>query len=216
MLQSATQEFLEFDHIREGIIILKNRGLRGILMTSSHNFALLPDEEKEGLIYLFQDFLNSLDFSIQIYISSRKLNITGYLDKLKTLEQNQKNELLKAQTASYRQFIEDTIATGSIMTKNFYVVVPFSVSEIEDGSQKTRGGLFRKTKLPLLTEETFQRAKTQLWQRMEFVALGLRRMGLKAVPLTTAEIIELFWSVHHPKEAEVGYFPEIPPELTIR
>ena len=48
---------------------------------------------------------------------------------------------------------------------------------------------------------------------MEFVALGLRRCGLQAVPLTTPELIELFWSLHHPKEAEVGYFPEIPPEL---
>ncbi len=205
MAKIPTQQFLEFDQIREGIIILKNKGLRGVLMVSSLNFALKPQEEKDALIYLFQDFLNSLDFPLEIYVQSRKLNITGYLDKLKELEQKQQNELLKAQTISYRQFIEQLVSEGTIMTKNFYCVVPFALGEMGIG-----GG---KKAIAQLTEEAFQRAKTQLWQRMEFVALGLKRMGLRAIPLTSAELIELFWALHHPQEAEVGYFPEVPPEL---
>jgi hypothetical protein len=210
-MKAATQQFIEFDQIREGIIILKNKGLRGVLMVSSLNFALKPQEEKDALIYLFQDFLNSLDFSIQIYIQSRKLNMTGYIDRLKKLEEKQTNELLKAQTSSYRQFIEQLVFGGTIMTKNFYVIVPFSPLEI---TAPTKKGIFgKKPRLPILTEEVFQRAKTQLWQRMEFVALGLKRLGLRAIPLTTPELIELFWALHHPKEAEVGYFPEVPPEL---
>lgn len=211
MFQSATQQFLEFDQIREGILILRNKALRGILMVSSLNFALKPEEEKDAIIYLFQDFLNSLDFPLEIYVQSRKLNITGYLDKLKDLEKRQENELLQAQTVSYRQFIENLVREGTIMTKNFYVVVPFTIFEIEGRVKGKKIG--RRPKIPLLTEERFQRCKTQLWQRMEFVALGLKRCGLRAIPLTTPELIELFWAIHHPKEAEVGYFPEIPPEL---
>ncbi len=205
MPKAATQQFLEFDQIREGVIILRNKGLRGVLMVSSLNFALKPQEEKDALIYLFQDFLNSLDFALEIYVQSRKLNITGYIDKLKTLEEKQENELLKTQTVSYRQFIEQLVSEGTIMTKNFYCVVPFALVEMG-----ISGG---KKAISQLTEETFQRAKTQLWQRMEFVALGLKRMGLRAIPLTTPELIELFWALHHPEEAEVGYFPEVPPEL---
>lgn len=215
---ATTQNFLEIDQIREGIIILKNKALRAIMMVSSLNFALKSDEEQSSIIGQFQEFLNSLDFSLQIIVQSRRLNITGYLDKLKEVEEKQQNELLRIQTAEYRQFIADIIAGappagkyGEIMTKNFFVVIPFTLVEMEGGSA---GQLLKSAKLPALTEEKFQMAKQQLWQRMEFVALGLRRCGLQAMPLTTPEMIELFWSLHHPKQAEVGYYPEVPPELS--
>lgn len=212
MPKVATQQFLEFDQIREGFLILRNKALRGILMISSLNFALKPSDEKDAIVYLFQEFLNSLDFPLQIYVQSRKLNITSYLDKLKELEKNQKNELLQAQITGYHDFIETTIKKGTIMSKGFYVVVPFTILEIEGQTDKKRFG-FKKSALGTLTEEKFQRCKTQLWQRMEFVALGLKRCGLNAVPLTSPELVELFWGLHHPREAEIGYYPEIPPEL---
>jgi len=209
MAVSSTQQFLEIDQIREGIVVLKNKSLRGILMVSSQNFTLKSEDEQTAIIYQFQGFLNSLDFSCQIVVQSRKLNITGYLEKLKELEKNQKNELLKLQTGEYYNFITSLIETGTIMTKNFFVVVPYYVTE-EFGTDKS---LTKKPSIPTLTEEAFQRCKHQLWQRMEFIALGLKRCGLKAIPLTTPEIIELFWALHHPQEAEIGFYPELPPEL---
>lgn len=215
---TSTQDFLEIDQIREGVIILKNKALRAVMMVSSLNFALKSEEEQSAIIYQFQSFLNSLDFSVQIVVQSRKLNITGYLDKIKELEAKQTNELLKTQTAEYRQFIEDIITGappagkyGEIMSKSFYVVIPFTLLETKGISPLQ---ILKSPKAPVLTEEDFQRCKQQLWQRMEFVALGLRRCGLQAVPLTTPELIELFWGLHHPKQAEKGYYPEIPPELS--
>lgn len=208
--QTPTQQFLEVDEIREGIMILKDKSLRGVLMVSSLNFALKSEEEQTAIIYQFQDFLNSLDFSLEIAVQSRKLNVTGYLDKLKTLEEKQKNELLKTQTVEYRKFIQDLISRGSIMSKNFFVTIPFALIETQS-SQKS--GLFSKKTILNLTEDVFQRAKVQLWQRMEFIALGLRRCGLQSSPLSSSELIELIWSLHHPEEAESGYYPEIPPEL---
>lgn len=212
MAQSSTQQFLEIEQIREGVMILKNKSLRGVIMVSSLNFALKSEEEQTAIIYQFQNFLNSLDFSLQIVAQSRRLNITGYLDKLKDLEKKQENELLKTQTAEYRNFVQDLIAGSSIMSKNFFVVVPFTLIEIP-GMETARGFLKKKPEITL-SEEQFQRAKSQLWQRMEFVALGLRRCGLQCVPLNTPELIELFWGLYHPEESEIGYYPEIPPELT--
>jgi len=212
MLKGATQQFLEIDQIREGVVILKNKALRGVLMVSSLNFALKSEEEQNAIIYQFQSFLNSLDFVCQIVIQSRRLNITGYLDKLRELEKSQENELLKVQTAGYREFVEELVKAGIIMTKTFFIVVPYTIGEAR-GITPTGKKLLRMPKLPALTEEMFQRCKTQLWQRMEFVTLGLRRCGLRAIPLSTPELIELFWSLHHPTEAEVGYYPEILPEL---
>ena len=136
------------------------------------------------------------------------MNITGYLEKLKDIEKKEKNELLKLQIAEYQRFIEGIMRGGAIMQKTFYVVVPFSIMETQGIATKRK-----LPKIPTLTEEEFQRAKSQLMQRVEFVILGLRATGLQAVPLGTLEIAELFWSLHHPTEAERGYYPEIPLEL---
>jgi len=203
MPELTTQQILEIEDIREGVLILKDKSLRGVLVTSSLNFALKSEEEQNAIIYQFQNFLNSLDFPIQIYIQSRRLNLTGYIEKLEELEKRQLNDLLKIQIRSYIEFIKSIMAGGSIMTKTFYIVVPFHPILVPG----MRG------KSPTLTDEEFERAKTQLWQRMEFVAHGLRRCGLFCAPLNTQELIELFWSIYHPEEAEVGYYPEIPPEL---
>ncbi len=217
MPSSSTQQFLEIQEIKEGTLVLKDRTIRGVLMVNSQNFALKSEEEQQATIFQFQNFLNSLDFSLQIVVQSRRLNLTGYLEYLKTLEQQQSSELLKGQTASYREFIEQLIGSasakqgGNIMAKSFFAVIPFSW--LETVPAEGAAG-FRKPRLGgELLEEEFQRMKNQLWQRMEFVALGLRRAGLQVVPLSSEELIELLWSWHHPAEAEVGYYPEIPPEI---
>ncbi len=210
MNKFSTQEFLEMKEIKEGIIILKDNTLKAVMIVSSLNFALKSQEEQESIIYQFQEFLNSLDFSCQILVQSRKLNITGYLEKLEDLEKKQTNELLKIQTGEYRKFIEELIKGGSIMSKNFYVVVPYSILETKGINAAKK---LKKMTIPSLTEEDFRRCKNQLWQRLEFLGLGLRRCGLTAVPLTSPELVELFWSLFHPQEAETGYYPEMPPEI---
>ncbi len=207
----SSQDFLEISEIKEGVMILKSKALRGILMVSSLNFALKSDDEQKATIYQFQSFLNTLDFSCQILLQSRKLNITGYIEQLKELEQKQEEELMRVQTTEYRKFIENMITQGSIMSKKFFVVVPFTIWESQN--QESKKGFLKRPKIPTMSEDVFQRCKSQLWQRMEFVALGLRRCGLQSVPLRTSEIIELFWSLHYPSQAEVGFYPVIPPEL---
>ena len=103
MPKSTTQDFLQIDQIREGVVVLKSKALRGILMISSLNFSLKSEEEQTAILYQFQNFLNSLDFPCQIVVQSRRLNITGYLDKLKKLEQEQEDELLQIQTSGDRE-----------------------------------------------------------------------------------------------------------------
>ena len=219
-MDSATQSFLEVQDIKEGVLILKNSQIRGVLMVSSINFALKSDEEQSAIIYAFQNFLNSLDFTCQIIIQSRNINITPYLDSIKALEENQTNELLKIQTASYREFIKQLVTGDNIMTKNFYVVVPYTLAEILGMGKAVQQfnplksfGKKKEATQSALSDEDFEKCKNQLWQRMEFLASGLKRCELEVIPLTTPELIELFWSIHHPSQAEIGYYPEILPEL---
>ena len=205
MSKISTQEFLEIDQIKEGVLILKDKSLRSILMVSSLNFALKSEDEQKAIIYQFQNFLNSLDFSIEIIAQSRILNITGYLDKLKDLEKAQQNELLKIQTREYRKFIDGLVSGRQILAKTFFVVVPFTLISIPK--------IGKKEESSELEGEQFQRVRNQLEQRVSFIASGLRRCGLQCTLLDSLDMIELFWSLYHPEEAEVGYYPEIPPEI---
>ncbi len=215
-MDPATQSFLEIKNIKEGVLTLKNGSIRGILMVSSMNFALKSSVEQSSIIFAYQSFLNSLDFSCQIVVQSRNINITPYLDTIKRLEESQTNELMRAQTASYGEFIKELVAGDSVMTKSFYVVVPYTIAEIlgvGKGLMQFFSSKRGNSTANQLNDEDFGKVKNQLWQRMEFLAMGLKRCGLDVIPLTTPELIELFWSLHHPSEAEQGYSPEILPEL---
>jgi len=128
---------------------------------------------------------------------------------LKELEVNQKNELLKIQTADYRQYIEELVASGSIMNKSFYIIVPYYPLIELTGAIPEQN----KKQTQSLTEENFLKGKYQLSQRIQYVALGLRRCGLNTTMMGSEEILELLWSLHHPKQAEMGYYPELPPEI---
>ncbi|MBM3206728.1 MAG: hypothetical protein FJZ43_03860 [Candidatus Staskawiczbacteria bacterium] len=213
-MNPATQDFLEIEDIRDGVLILKNNQIRGVLMVSSINFALKATEEQDSIIYGFQSFLNSLGFSCQILIQSRHINVTPYLDAVKKLEEKQTNELLKLQTSSYIEFIKELVKGENVMTKNFLVVVPYNLAEILGvGASLKKSALFDSKNKGAINEENFEKCKNQLWQRMDFVASGLRRCELDAVSLTTPELAELFWAIYHPSEAEVGYYPQIMPDL---
>ena len=207
MVKVPSQQFMPVEQIREGVMIMKDKSLKSVLLVSSLNFALKSEDEQMAIIYQFQNFLNSLDFSCQIVVSSRRVNITGYIDKIKDLEVKQKNELLRVQTAEYRAFIEEIVSNGSIMSKNFYIVVPYYPMTEMTGVP----GMDKNDKAGL-TEKKFQTGKYQLAQRTEYVSLGIRRCGLKSAALGSEELIELLWGLHHPKQAELGYFPDLPPE----
>lgn len=207
MANLSTQDFLEIDQVKEGVLILKDKSLRVVIGVPSLNFALKSEDEQNAIIYQFQNFLNSLDFPCQIVVQSRRLNMTGYLAKLKEIESREKNDLLKLQVSEYHNFIEGILEGGTIMQKTFYVIVPFFLTETKGANPAKR---FIKTSL---AEEEFNRAKIQLMQRVEFVMHGLRNCGLEAAPLNNPELIELFWTLYHPTEAERGYYPEIPTEL---
>jgi len=214
-MKTSTQKFLEVSDIKQGVLVLKDNNIRGVLMVSSVNFDLKSQDERESTIYEFQNFLNSLDFTIQIISQTRKLNITAYLDMLKEREKKQTNELLRIQTAEYRKFVKELVVGGSIMTKYFYVIVPYYLFETRgiDSSKKIsfQSSITSKS----LSDDDFKRMRSQLNHRMLFLAAGLRRCGLSVSSLNTSQLIDLFWSSHHPLQAEQGYYPEIPEEFNV-
>ena len=208
-----TQSFLQFEQIREDMIIMKDGSLRAVLMVSATNFGLKSQDEQEAIIFGFQNFLNSLDFNLQIFVHSRKLNISGYLAKLQELESAQQNDLLRIQTQEYIEFIRSFVETVSIMSKTYYVILPFSLesaSKSSGGAFSALGAILPQSKKKFsLDADKFHEFRNQLLQRADFVSQGLRGLGLRSTMLTTAELIELLWGIYNPEKEEVGGVPDI-------
>lgn len=200
MIKNATQEFVPIDDVRDGIVILKEGGMRGVLMASSVNFSLKSDDERQAIILQFQDFLNSLDFPIQILTQSRRLDIRPYIALLEDRYKAQSNDLMKIQIEQYIAFVKSFTESTNIMTKNFFVIIPYDSAIISK-----KGGFlpgFGKSSEQTAEEENFEEKKNQLEQRMGVVEQGLVRCGVRVAKLGTDEVVELFYKIFNPGETE--------------
>jgi len=201
---SPAQQFLTIDSVREDVVVLKDGGLRVVLMCSSFNFALKSTDEQDAVIFQYQNFLNSLDFPIQFLIHSRRLNVEPYLESLAERQKEEDNELLKIQIGEYLEFIKTFISSTNIMSKTFYAVVPFTPAIVEQGGflASALSGLGLGPKKAKGDTDIFEERKNQLWQRVDTVIEGLQRFGIRSAPLNTEELIELFYGLYNPTEFE--------------
>jgi len=204
---TAAQQFLAIDSIREDTVILKDGGLRVVLMCSSLNFALKSTDEQDAIIYQFQNFLNSLDFSLQFVVHSRRLNIAPYIESLKARQKEEDNELLQIHIQEYTEFVRTFVDMTNIMSKTFYVAVPFSPPLLEKTGGPLKSlwqtfGLGPKKTAAEHADDSFSEYKNQLWLRVDAVVGGLARFGLRSAPLNTEELIELFYGLYNPTEFE--------------
>lgn len=203
-----TQKFIEVKGVKNGVLLLKNGGLRQILMVSGMNFDLKSQEEQEAITFSYQNFLNSLNFSIQIFIHSRKVNIEAYVENMGAIEAQETNPLLKSQISEYREFIRSFVKDNAIMNKSFFVVVPFDPVSIP-GTES--GGFLNKLlgrsgkpdpKAVAAQDKTLNQHLGQLQQRTEQIMSGLTQVGLRAVALNDDETIELFYNLYNPETVE--------------
>jgi hypothetical protein len=191
----ATQSFVPVKEVRNGVIILKDGGYRGVLMCSSINFALKSEDEQRAIIGGFQTFLNTLDFSVEIVVHSRKMDVRPYLKTLEARAELQQTELMKIQLREYVNFIRNFIDKADIMTKTFYVIVPYTpgvASKVRpDVSLPFMQGSGRRESAGSI--DSFDEDRVQLEQRMALAASSLGASGVRAVALGTEEIIELLY-----------------------
>ena len=198
----STQEFVPVSAVRDGIIVLKDGTLRAILLASSINFALKSDDEQTAFIVQFQNFLNSLDFSCQIFVQSRMLDIRPYIATLEAQYKAQLDDLMRIQIREYIEFIKSFTEAANIMTKNFFVVVPYSPTGAVTKSGLANLNPFGKKNENAAADanKTFEEQVTQLEQRISIVQQGLIRTGVRTVQLGTEEAIELLYKMFNPGE----------------
>lgn len=207
--KGSSQNFIPITDVRDGVAILDDGSMRAILMASSINYALKSEEERKSILYQFQNFLNSLDFSVQVVVQSRELDIRPYLHLLEERLANEMNELMKVQTSQYIEFIKEFTDESDIMTKSFYVVVPYNPAIL---SGATSGGFLSSInpfgkkkdseKARTRAQQSFENNRTQLEQRISVVHQGLSASGIRSVQLGTEEIMELYYRIFNPGEGE--------------
>lgn len=196
-----TQEFVPVKEIRNGVIVLKDGGYRGILICSAVNFGLKSQDEQQAITVGFQNFLNTLDFSIQIVINSRRMDLRPYLGFLAEKMPDQKSELMRIQLREYIEFIHSFADQTNIMTKSFYVVISYAPHVTTAGAASF---LRHDTTAQKATASdiAFDEDRAQLEQRFSLVMAGLANVGVRATPLGTEEVIELLYRSFNPGELE--------------
>jgi hypothetical protein len=201
----TTQNFVPIQEIRDGIVILKDGGMRSIVLASSLNFALKSADEQNSIMLQFQNFLNSLDFSVQIFVQSKKLDIRPYIALLEERYKEQVTDLMKIQVREYIEFIKAFVENTNIMSKSFFVVIPYDPALINTGGNplsKVLPGKKTSTETSNAQNEQFQEYRSQLEQRVAVVEQGLVRCGIRAAELGTEEVVELFYKIFNPGETE--------------
>lgn len=207
---TSSSAVLPFSEVRDGVVVLNDGTLRSIMLVSSVNFALKSEDEQRAIVSGYISFLNALTFPLEIVVQSRKLNIDRYLSRLHDLERAQANELLRMQTADYRQFVEELLDLAEIMTKRFYVVVPYDpVGDQGRGFWRRVVSALSASATVKLREEKFRRYHDELRKRTSLVQLGLGQLGLTCVTLDTAELIELLYRTYNLELGDVQPLADI-------
>ena len=197
----ATQQFVPIEHVRDGVVVLKNGEMRSILITSSLNLSLKSEDEQQAVLLQFQNLLNSLDFPIEFFIQSRRLNIKPYMDLLQARSVEVKEDLLKIQIHEYMGFISKFTEESNIMTKHFFIVIPYLSQTV--GQPKSSSLLsFGLNPSKEAEQISFEASRIQLEQRVSTVMQGLTRFGLRSQKLGTEEIVELFYKLFNPGEQD--------------
>ena len=199
---AATQEFVPIERVRDGIVILKTGELRAVLITNSLNLGLKSEDEQQAVLSQFQNFLNSLDFPVQFFIQSRKLNIKPYMDLLQERSKLVKEDLLKIQIHEYMGFISRFTEESNIMTKHFFITIPYFNQNTQSINPSTLLSFGGGNDTQKVNQDTFEAARIQIEQRVATVIQGLSRFGLRAQRLGTEEVVELFYKLFNPSEGD--------------
>jgi type IV secretory pathway VirB4 component len=200
--QPSTQEFVPIQDIKDNVVVLKDGRFCMILLASSINFALKSSDEQRAILSQFQTFLNTLDFSLQFYIQSRRLDIEPYLEQLREREPDQDNDLMRIQLREYIEFIRTFTTEVDVMSKNFFIVIPYNPAAINLSGNF--GSLFGKPQSKTVTDMKFEEQRLQLEQRAALVEQGLNRIGVRTIALENEALVELYYHIFNPTEVGRG------------
>jgi hypothetical protein len=224
---NSTQNSLNIAEIRDGIVIMNDGSFRSVIMVKSINFDLMSPQEQEAVEYAYQGFLNSLYFPIQIFIRTQKVDLQPYIERLDKIRTEHDNMLLSMLMEDYIGYIDDLSQQTNIMDKKFYIVVPFfPVDDIQKALTQSKNfltglaDLFNtKENHIVINEDSLEKAKTELRNRVQSVLGGLLQCNIQGLPLDTQELIELYYDTYNPDTAtrqQIKNFDELSADVVVK
>lgn len=204
MPNDSTKQFVEVAEIRDGILVMKDGSLRAIIEVTAINFDLRSDEEQIAITNNFQAFLNAIDFPVQISVVSRPYDISQYINIIQGAINSTENELLKIQATEYQRFIKELSELSNIVSKKFYITVPFYsvAAPTKEGIVSGLKGMWGKgkEKETKMSDQDFETYSIQLLQRAELIYDGIITMGLKGALLREDQLKNLLYQVYNPSQ----------------
>lgn len=96
LTRESVFDFMEFDEIVDNMIVRKNRSQYVMVLSCSGvNYDLMSQAEKYAVEEGFVQFLNTLRFSIQLYVQSRTLNLRDIIASYKERVENITSDISK-------------------------------------------------------------------------------------------------------------------------
>lgn len=172
----SSRRQIRIKEVKDNILILPGNKYRSIIETSAINFELKSEDEQDAIIDNFQNFLNSLPCSLQILIRVREVDIDRYLEEFSKKESKEEEEVYKTQIQDYCSFITDLISGSKILSRRFYIVIPYDVAD---------------------NKNDFALVKEQLLMNQDIVIKGFEKLGMKTRILDSLEILELFYTFYN-------------------
>lgn len=204
---NSTQNSLLLSEVRDNMVIMADGSFRAVVACKSINFDLMSSREREGVEFSYQNFLNSLNHPVQILIRSQRVDIGPYLDRLAVIRRDQDNMLLNVLMDDYMNFIDILSQEANIMDKSFFIAVPYypkgDISNFIEQSKGFFGKLFARPKntITKIDTETYEKAKTEIKNRVDSVMAGLFQLGVQSKQLDTKELGELYYNFYNPDTA---------------
>lgn len=198
---ATAQDFVNVADIVDGVVLLKNGGAALIMESTSLNFGLLSQREQSAVIAAYAGLLNSFTFPVQIVVRSQKKDISTYMNFFDDAEKKVNNVKLLTIMKDYKAFILEAIKKRNVLSKKFYVVIPFSQYELgltksfASAVGETRG----TTKLPFTKTYVIRKAKIALFPKRDHLMRQAGRLGIKFRQLTNNELIDLYYQIYNPE-----------------
>lgn len=196
-LEEASQRAVPVADITDDIVIFTDGAACVVLESTSLNFGLLSEKEQEAVIAAYAALLNSFTFSVQILVRSQLKDISSYLNYLGQAQAKIVNPKLAVLMENYKNFISETIKRKNVLSKKFYVIIPFAALEL--GVAKSFMSLTKKKgPLPFTKSEVLKKARTVLLPKRDHLVRQSGRLGLKLTQVPTDRLVELFYDVFNP------------------
>jgi hypothetical protein len=182
---STAQEFLPFDDIKDGMILMGGHRYRAIIECSSTNYNLKTDREKEMIEISFQRFVNSLTFPITFFIQTKVIDNGLMLEMMEEEIESAIDQF--PQLSEYGQIYFNEMASldthiGNNKQKKKYIIVPYedaiNLGDLNDA-------------------EKYEYSSKELYTRASMLVEGLSSVGVKARVLNTKELAEVIFSSYH-------------------